>query len=147
VNVPLSEEQQVPGTAHCVDKIRIVIADDHLIFRQCLCRLLGTDERMEVVAQVGDGAGVAGAVNRYAPDVLLLDLNMPGGSGFDALEAIRHSAKPTRVILLTGSEASDDANRAMKLGASAVVTKQDAIFLLIPTIYTLAAGELRPVER
>jgi DNA-binding NarL/FixJ family response regulator len=70
-------------------KIRIMIADDHPIFRDGLCRLPALEEDFEVVAQVADGFHLGEVIRQYDPDVLLLDLNMPGLSGLDALQRPR----------------------------------------------------------
>ena len=131
-------------TEVCADgrKIRIVIADDHLIFRDCLCRLLHLEEDLEVVAQASDGNAVPDALRRYEPDILLLDLNMPGSSGFAILQALQDFKNKTRVIVLTGSEDTDDAVRALKLGSSDVVLKQTATAVLVDSIRRVHAGEI-----
>jgi two-component system, NarL family, nitrate/nitrite response regulator NarL len=123
-------------------KIRIAIADDHAIFRDGLCRLLSLEEDFEVVAQVEDGLHVPGVLQRYDPDILLLDLNMPGLSGLDTLQRLQAASSKTRVILLTASDNQHDFVQALKLGSCGIVQKQTATELLIDSIRRVQAGEL-----
>lgn len=85
-------------------KIRIAIADDHAIFRDGVSRLLSLEEDFDVVAQVGDGLYVSTMLSQYDPDILLLDLNMPGLSGLAVLQGLQAAGSKTRVILLTASD-------------------------------------------
>src|SRR5260370_9957257 len=85
------------------DKIRIALADDHPIFRDGLCRLLSLEEDFVVVAQVNDGLQVFDVLRQYEPDILLLDLNMPGLSGLATLQRVQPANINTRDILLPAS--------------------------------------------
>ena len=123
-------------------KIRIVIADDHPIFRDGLLRLLSLEEDFEVVGQVEDGLHVSGAVQQCDPDVLLLDLNMPGLSGLAALKILQAAGCRTRVILLTASDNRQEFVEALKLGSCGVVQKHAATELLIEGIRRVHAGEI-----
>jgi DNA-binding NarL/FixJ family response regulator len=123
-------------------KIRILIADDHAVFRDCLCQLIAFEEDLEVVGQAADGTQVADALRCHQPDILLLDLNMPGHDGFDTLQAIRSSGITTRVIVLTASEDMADTLRAVKLGCCGVVSKQTATDVLVDSIRRVHAGEM-----
>src|SRR5450755_3526754 len=107
-------------------KIRIVIADDHPIFRDGLCRLLSLEEDFEVVGQVEDGLHVSEVLQQCDPDILLLDLNMPGLSGMDALQRLHAASSRTRVILLTASDNQHEFVHALKLGSCGIVQKQAA---------------------
>src|SRR6266478_9858918 len=111
-------------------KIRIAIAHDHPIFRDGLCRLLSLEEDFDVVAQVEDGLHVAELLQQYDPDILLLDLNMPGLSGLAALQRLQAASSRTRVILLTASDNQHDFVQALKLGCCGIVQKQIATKLL-----------------
>src|SRR5215470_11090289 len=123
-------------------KIRIVVADDHPIFRDGLCRLLALEEDFEVVAQAQDGRQVLDVLQQYDPDILLLDLKMPGLDGLATLQRLQASKNKTRVIVLTASDDKNEFVQAMKLGTSGIVLKQTATELLIKSIRKVHAGEI-----
>ena len=124
------------------DKIRIAIADDHPIFRDCLCRLLSLEEDFDVVGQVEDGLQVSEVLRQYDPDILLLDLNMPGLSGLATLQRLHAAGSRTRVILLTASDNQHEFVQALKLGSCGIVLKQAATELLIDSVRRVHAGEI-----
>ncbi len=124
------------------DKIRIALADDHPIFRDGLCRLLSLEEDFVVVAQVNDGLQVLEVLRQYEPDILLLDLNMPGLSGLATLQRAQAANTKTRVILLTASDNQNEFVDALKLGSCGIVQKQTATELLVDSIRRVHAGEL-----
>src|ERR1041385_5471469 len=123
-------------------KIRIVVADDHPIFRDGLCKLLALEEDFEVVAQASDGREVLDVLQQYEPDILLLDLKMPGLDGLGTLQKLQAARNKTRVIVLTASDDKNEFVQAMKLGTSGIVLKQTATELLIKSIRKVHAGEI-----
>jgi two-component system, NarL family, nitrate/nitrite response regulator NarL len=123
-------------------KIRIVVADDHPIFRDGLCKLLALEEDFEVIAQAQDGREVLDLLRRYEPDILLLDLRMPGADGMATLQQLQSTKSKTRVIVLTASDDKNELVQAMKLGASGIVLKQTATELVITSIRKVNAGEI-----
>ena len=123
-------------------KIRIVVADDHPIFRDGLCRLLALEEDFEVVAQAQDGRQVLDVLQQHEPDILLLDLKMPGLDGLATLQRLQVAKNKTRVIVLTASDDKNEFVQAMKLGTSGIVLKQTATELLIKSIRKVHAGEI-----
>src|SRR5215468_12092866 len=123
-------------------KIRIVVADDHPIFRDGLCRLLALEEDFEVVAQAQDGRQVLDVLQQLEPDILLLDLKMPGLDGLATLQRLQQAKNKTRVIVLTASDDKNEFVQAMKLGTSGIVLKQTATELLIKSIRKVHAGEI-----
>src|SRR5246127_1655034 len=123
-------------------KIRIVVADDHPIFRDGLCKLLALEEDFEVVAQASDGRQVLEVLQQLEPDILLLDLKMPGLDGLATLQRLQTSKNKTRVIVLTASDDKNEFVQAMKLGTSGIVLKQTATELLIKSIRKVHAGEI-----
>jgi DNA-binding NarL/FixJ family response regulator len=135
------EFPQASGPAESV-KIRIVVADDHPIFRDGLCRLLALEPDFEVVAQAQDGRQVLDVLQTLEPDILLLDLKMPGLDGLATLQKIQNSKHKTRVIVLTASEDKNEFVQAMKLGTQGIVLKQSATELLIKSIRKVHAGEI-----
>src|ERR1700691_305273 len=135
------EFPQVSGQAES-PKIRIVVADDHPIFRDGLCRLLQLEPDFEVEAQAQDGRQVLDVLQSLEPDILLLDLKMPGLDGLATLQKIQNSKHKTRVIVLTASEDKNEFVQAMKLGTQGIVLKQSATELLIKSIRKVHAGEI-----
>jgi DNA-binding NarL/FixJ family response regulator len=123
-------------------KIRIVVADDHPIFRDGLCRLLGLEEDFQVVAQAQDGRQVLDVLQQFEPDILLLDLKMPGLDGLATLQRLQAAKNRTRVIVLTASDDKNEFVQAMKLGTSGIVLKQTATEMLIKSIRRVHAGEI-----
>ncbi len=125
-----------------VKKIRLLIADDHPIFRDGLRKLLSLEEDFQVVGEAQDGKEVVDLVLKQQPDILLLDLKMPGMNGIGALEALGDKAKKTKVIVLTASEDEAAVLRAMRMGTAGVVLKQTATDLLIKSIRKVHEGEI-----
>src|ERR1700742_1220894 len=123
-------------------KIRIVVADDHPIFRDGLCKLLAMEEDFEVVAQASDGRQVLEVLQQYDPDILLLDLKMPGLDGLATLQRLQSAKSKTKVIVLTASDDKNEFVQAMKLGTSGIVLKQTATEMLIKSIRKVNAGEI-----
>jgi len=128
----------IPGKS----KIRIVVADDHPIFRDGLCKLLALEEDFQVVAQASDGREVLEVLQQHEPDILLLDLKMPGLDGLATLQRLQAARNRTRVIVLTASDDKNEFVQAMKLGTSGIVLKQTATELLIKSIRKVHAGEI-----
>jgi two-component system, NarL family, nitrate/nitrite response regulator NarL len=119
--------------------VRILIADDHPIFRDGLKRLLESEKGFEVVGEASDGAEVVALARRLQPDVILLDLNMPRVTGLQALQEL--AALPVRVLVLTAAAESADVVRAFELGARGVVLKESATELLFESIRSVLAGQ------
>jgi two-component system, NarL family, nitrate/nitrite response regulator NarL len=140
-NNGVQEEPSLAPTSEA-SKIRIVVADDHPIFRDGLCRLLALEPDFEVVAQAQDGRQVLDVLQQHEPDILLLDLKMPGLDGLATLQRLQTSKHKTRVIVLTASEDKNEFVQAMKLGTSGIVLKQSATDLLIKSIRKVNAGEI-----
>jgi DNA-binding NarL/FixJ family response regulator len=137
-----TQEASSPAAPGEARKIRIVVADDHPIFRDGLCRLLALEPDFEVVAQAQDGRQVLDVLQQHEPDILLLDLKMPGLDGLATLQRLQNSKHKTRVIVLTASEDKNEFVQAMKLGTSGIVLKQSATDLLIKSIRKVNAGEI-----
>jgi two-component system nitrate/nitrite response regulator NarL len=123
--------------------IRIVIADDHPIFRDGLRRLLESEGEMKVVGEAPDGLEAVKLATEIKPDVLLLDLAMPRHTGLDALRDMSSTGKaaPVRIILLTAAVEKKQIVEALQLGARGVVMKDSATELLLKAINAVMAGE------
>jgi two-component system response regulator DegU len=121
--------------------IRIVIADDHLIFRDGLRRLLDLELGLSVVGETGSGDEAIPVVTAAEPDVLLLDLAMPRRSGWSVLQALAGAAPAVRPIVLSTDVDHAGAVRALQLGARAVILKEGATGTLCACIRGVMRGE------
>jgi DNA-binding NarL/FixJ family response regulator len=119
--------------------IRVVLADDHPIYREGLARTLA-DAGIDVVAQARDAGEALAAVKREAPDVLLLDLSMPGGGGLAVLGELHKLDKAPEVAVLTASEEDDDVMAALRLGARGYILKGVGAEELVELVRDVAAG-------
>jgi two-component system, NarL family, nitrate/nitrite response regulator NarL len=122
--------------------VRVLIADDHAIFRDGLRKLLSLADNISIVGEAQDGVECIELLAKLKPDVLLLDLLMPRKDGLAVLEEVNFDNLPTRVIILTAAEDHRDVIPAMRLGARGVVLKQSASELLIKSIRKVADGEI-----
>jgi DNA-binding NarL/FixJ family response regulator len=120
--------------------IRVVIVDDHGLFRTGLRSLL-EEQEIEVVGEAGDGVEALEVVREATPDVVLMDLNMPGMSGVEATERIAHVAPLTRVVVLTISDDDTDVMDAILAGACGYLLKDSSIHDLVRGIRAASVGE------
>jgi DNA-binding NarL/FixJ family response regulator len=133
--------------------VRIVIADDHPIFRDGLRRLLEAEPNLKVIGEACDGAEAVKLARQLKPDIMLLDLAMPKHPGLEALRdlsvglppnsgsAAASAPTPVRVILLTAAAEKNQIVEALQLGARGVVLKDSATQLLLKSIQTVMSGE------
>jgi two-component system nitrate/nitrite response regulator NarL len=121
--------------------IRVLIADDHVIFRAGLRKLLEGDD-IKIVGEASNGNECIHMLTKLKPDIILLDLRMPGKDGLAVLEETDVDSLPTRIIVLTAAEDEHDAVRAMRLGARGIVLKQSASDLLVKCIHRVHNGEI-----
>lgn len=123
-------------------RITIVIADDHAIFRDGLRKLLEAEGSFELIGEASDGIEAVEFVRRLAPDVLLLDLNMPRLGGLDALAEVIRAQPAVRTIILAASVDRREIVKALQLGARGIVVKSAATELLYKCIHAVFAGEV-----
>jgi two-component system response regulator NreC len=121
--------------------IRIVLADDHQVVRSGLRMLLDGERDFEVVAEAGDVESARRYVRDHRPSVLLLDLNMPGGSSLEAIPAIREESPDTQIVVLTMQREPAFAREALGAGALGYVLKEAADEELVEAVRRAAAGE------
>jgi DNA-binding NarL/FixJ family response regulator len=123
--------------------VRILLADDHPIFRDGLRRLLEAEPDLKVVGEACDGAEAVKMARQLKPDILLLDLAMPRTPGLEALREMSSGpvSNSVRVILLTAAAEKKQIVEALQLGARGVVLKDSATQLLLKSIHTVMAGE------
>jgi two-component system response regulator NreC len=120
--------------------ITVVLADDHQLVRAGLKLLLESHEDVEVVAEAGDAALAERRVAAHQPSVLVLDVNMPGGSSLPSIPRIRQSAPETRIVVLTMQSDAELAREALRAGATGYVLKDAAEAELIQAIRMAAQG-------
>jgi two-component system response regulator NreC len=121
-------------------KIRVLIADDHAILRAGLRMLINAQPDMEVVGEAADGPEALRYAGEANPDVLTLDLTMPGGSGVKTLERLRQECPQTRVLVVTMHEDPAYLHAALAAGGSGYVVKSAADGELLTAIRALAQG-------
>jgi DNA-binding NarL/FixJ family response regulator len=122
--------------------IRLVLADDHPFILDALEGLFRLEEDVEVVARCADGVQTIEAVERHEPDVLILDMRMPGADGLAVLRALRRMGSRTRVVLLTGAVTDWEVVECLRLGVRGVVLKEMAPVKLVQCVRKVHAGDL-----
>jgi RNA polymerase sigma factor (sigma-70 family) len=122
------------------DKTHVVIADDHTLFREGLAGIITGNEDFEVVGQAGTMQEAVQLARDLLPDIILLDIDMPGG-GLEAARIIAEECPVTRIVILTSSEEDDHLISALKLGARAYVLKGVAARELLRILRAVSAGE------
>lgn len=122
-------------------KMKILIADDHSLFREGLRKLLESDNTFEIVSEVGDGQGAINMARKLKPDLILMDINMPGTNGLIATQVIKSEFPNIKVIALTVFE-GEEVLELVKAGVSAYMLKDVLGSDLIQTIHRVLAGEV-----
>lgn len=116
-------------------KVRLLLADDHRLFRQGLAQLLrDEDDAIELVGEAEDGIEAVEKCTSLRPDVVLMDLSMPGGGGISAMQEIKRTRPLVPVLILTASEHSADLVNALKAGAAGYILKSADIEELIHAV-------------
>jgi two-component system response regulator NreC len=128
-------------TAHAQQTIRVVLADDHAVVRSGLKLLLESESDLEVVAEAGDVEDAQRYVRGHRPAVLVLDLNMPGGSSLEAIPDIREHSPDTQIVVLTMQQEPAFARHALSAGAIGYVLKEAADDELVEAVRRAARSE------
>ena len=123
-------------------KIRVVVADDHAVLRGGLRLMINTQSDMEVVGEAGTFAETVGVMRRVEPDVVTLDLEMPGGTGIRLIETLVREFPQSRVLVLTMHDDPTHFRLAVAAGAAGYVTKKSADSELLTAIRTVADGRM-----
>ena len=123
-----------------MNKIRVILADDHLVVRMGLAAILRFEEDVEIVGEAEDGEEAVARCRELKPDVVIMDLRMPKLGGAEAIEAIRKENPSVRALVLTTFEASDDISRALAAGATGALLKNSSPGELAAAIRVVAAG-------
>lgn len=129
--------KESPETA---DKLHLVVVDDHALFREGLMTILDAQTDIEVVGEGGTAQDAVRLARDLLPEIILLDIDMPGG-GLEAAQTIADECPVTKIVVLTASEEDDHLIKALKIGARAFVLKGVAARELIRILHAVAAGE------
>jgi len=124
-----------------VSKIRILIADDHLIFRMGLRSLLSGEPNISLVGEATTGSQTVEKFKELHPHVVLLDLRMPDGGGMGALSAIRQANRGARVLILSSYGNEEEVYQALRAGAAGYVLKDAGREELLAAIHQVHAGK------
>jgi two-component system response regulator NreC len=123
-----------------MDKIRVLIADDHAVLRSGLRMLINTQPDMDVVGEVADGQEALKKSRELRPDIVLMDITMPGGNGLKAIEGLRMECPKTRVLILTMHDDEAYLRAALAAGGSGYVVKKAADTELLSAIRAVHGG-------
>jgi len=136
-----SHRRHARSGASFLHRIRVLLADDHALFRQALKSLIAVEEGIDVVGDVENGREAVRAVSQFSPDVVLMDAVMPGLNGLEATRLIRRSSPLTRIIMLTGFVDEDALIESLRAGASGYVLKSVDMSELVLAIRTVNRGD------
>jgi DNA-binding NarL/FixJ family response regulator len=132
----------VAAVAEVSEQIRVLVVDDDALVRAALTMLLAGADDIEVVGEATDGSEVEPAVAEHQPDVVLMDIRMPGMDGLAATEIVRGRDRPPEVIVLTTFDADDHVLRALRAGASGFLLKDTR-----PSASSAPSEPSRPASR
>lgn len=122
-------------------RIRLFVVDDHVLFRRGLIGLLGDMNEFEVVGEAGSGEEALRSIAKARPDIVLLDVNMPGLSGVETLRAMREAGQTVNALMLTVSQDEEDLVGAIMAGASGYLLKNAEPEMLRRTLLDVAEGK------
>ncbi|MPZ72440.1 MAG: response regulator [Nitriliruptorales bacterium] len=123
------------------ESITVVIADDHALFRRGLTMVLESETDIDVVGEANDGHEVVEMAQKFMPDLVLMDVRMPGRGGIDAAQAIKDAVPHTKILMLTISDEEEDLYDAIKVGASGYLLKEISIEEVADSIRQVHAGQ------
>jgi len=121
-------------------KIRIMLADDHTLFRQGIRTLISAEADMEVIGEASNGGDAVDKANEVRPDVVLMDIGMPGLSSFEATRQIKKNRPETKVLFLTMYDDEDYLVEGMEVGASGYVLKDSPSQQLVAAVRDICRG-------
>jgi len=137
----------MPGTASTEkgtdERLRVLIVDDHALFRRGLQMVLRQEEDIEVVGEAGDGHEAVDRAQELMPDVVLMDVRMPGQSGIKATEQIKDLLPHAKILMLTISDEEADLYDAIKAGASGYLLKEISIDEVADAVRSVSSGQSR----
>jgi len=125
-----------------MDTVKVLVVDDHSLFRRGIAAVLAHQEGLEIVGEAADGLEAIEKARETAPNVILMDLNMPRCSGLEAIQALQAEMPQINILVLTVSEMETDLFAAVKFGATGYLLKKAEPEELISAILHIARGEV-----
>ena len=125
-----------------MSKIRVFLADDHQLFREGIRSLLGHAQDIEIVGEAGDGQDAVTKVTTLLPDVVLMDISMPGMNGLEAAAQIRQAAPSVKVLILTVHETNQYVSQMLQVGAAGYVVKSVSSTDLVSAVRAVYQGNV-----
>jgi DNA-binding NarL/FixJ family response regulator len=141
VSEPTGSDVPAAVRATSGEPIRVLVVDDHALFRRGLEMVLAQESDIEVVGEAGDGAEAVAKAAEMLPDIVLLDVRMPKRSGIEACIAIKDVAPSAKIIMLTISDEEADLYEAIKAGATGYLLKEISIDEVASAIRAVAGGQ------
>jgi len=129
------------ATARSSDDIRVMICDDHALFRRGLIMVLESEDDIDVVAEAEDGEDAVEKAVEFVPDVVLMDVRMPGVDGIEATRRIAEKVPTAKILMLTVSDEEEDLYEAIKAGATGYLLKEVSIEEVAPAARAVVAGQ------
>ncbi|MFQ5861356.1 MAG: response regulator [Dehalococcoidia bacterium] len=123
-----------------MERIRVLLVDDHAVFRRGIAEVIAEEERLEMVGEASNGREAIERAQQLAPDVVLMDLSMPQVSGLEATQAIKTLMPQTHILVLTASEKESDLFSAIKSGAEGYILKNAEPEEMVQAILQVARG-------
>ncbi len=137
----MTEADGVRGTGSGSDDIRVMICDDHALFRRGLIMVLEAEDDIAVVAEAEDGEDAVEKAAEFVPDVVLMDVRMPGVDGIEATRRIAEKVPTAKILMLTVSDEEEDLYEAIKAGATGYLLKEVSIEEVAPAARAVVAGQ------
>lgn len=123
------------------ERIRVLVVDDHLMFAQALVKALEGESDMHVVGMAGNAAQAAAAARELRPDIVLMDYDLPDGTGATATQAVRMESPSSRVVMVTSFSDEQVLIAAIEAGCSGFITKHKAVEEVVNAVRMVYAGE------
>jgi DNA-binding NarL/FixJ family response regulator len=137
----MSDASSSAGNSSDPDLIRVLICDDHALFRRGLVMVLESEDDIEIAGEAEDGDDAVRKAEELAPDVVLMDVRMPKMSGIEATRAIAEAVPTTRILMLTVSDEEEDLYEAVKAGATGYLLKEISIEEVANAIRAVVTGQ------
>lgn len=123
-----------------MEKVRVILADDHPVMRLGIRNLLSRSQKIHVLAEAGSGKEAIRLVDQLKPDVLLLDMEMPGMDGVEVARHLRNAESPVRILVLSAYDDKQYILSVLEQGAAGYITKDEAPDTIIDAVLSVARG-------